>query len=158
MDYHDVPADVLKLQITEEDLRCTPKPNIVNVVATGCLWNPFMDAETVTFRYPGFGYNPQRFAAVKMRQGRAMALVFCGGRVVCPGARSVMDARLAFLQFTNLLLDAGELVCFRRFRVQNIVCHCWAPFELELAAIQQGGRGRAGARGGASAPGPQFDI
>lgn len=131
----DIPRNVLDLPITENDLRQTPKPVIVNVVATYDLWNRGIDAEKLTLRLPGFGFDPQRFAAVKMRMNRAMTLVFCGGRAVCPGARRVSDARLSALRFTQMLLDAGEQVTFRRFRVQNIVCSCWAPFEVEIADI-----------------------
>ena len=130
-----IPANVLDLPITDDDLRQCPKPVIVNVVATYDLWNEHIDAETLTLRLPGFGYNPNKFAAVKMRQPRAMTLAFCGGRAVCPGSRSVMKARLAAVQFTGMLLDAGLPVCYRKFHVQNIVCNSWAPFEVQLTDI-----------------------
>ena len=38
MDYA-IPPDVLALPITQDDLRQTPKPIIVNVVATYDLWS-----------------------------------------------------------------------------------------------------------------------
>jgi len=140
---YDIPANVMALPVTDDELRRAPKPVIVNVVATYDLWNTTIDPETLTLRLPGFGFNPQRFAAMKMRLGRAMTLAFAGGRAVCPGARRVMDARMAALQFTGLLLAAGEPVCHRSFRIQNIVCSCSAPFEIELVDISNEYSGNA---------------
>ena len=132
---YEIPRDVLALDITDDDLRQTPRPTIVNVVATYDLSNPIINTELLTLRLPGLGYNPQRFAAAKMRLPRAMTLAFCGGRAVCPGSRSVMQARLAALRFTDIQLRAGEYVEYRKFRVQNIVMSVWAPFEIELKEI-----------------------
>jgi len=135
---YDIPPNVLALPITQDDMRQTPKPIIVNCVAMCNLLNPNIDAETVTFHLPGFGYNPQSFAAVKIRTPRSMALVFSSSRAVCPGARRITDARNAALKITSLLLEAGQLVCYNSFSVQNIVANCWAPFEIELSKIIEG--------------------
>jgi len=135
MSYYEVPRDVMALDITDEDLRQTPKPVIVNVVGTYDLSNSIINTELLTLRLPGFGFNPHRFAAAKMRLPRAMTLAFCGGRAVCPGSRSVMQARIAALRFTDIQLRAGEYVQFRRFRVENIVMSVWAPFEIALPSI-----------------------
>ena len=131
-----IPHDFETLNISEDDLRTTPKPIIVNVVATYDLSNPTIDTEQLTLRLPGLGFNPQRFAAAKMRLPRPMTLAFCGGRAVCPGSRSVMAARIAALRFAEMHLRAGEYVQYRKFHVQNIVMSVWADFEVELASIR----------------------
>ena len=131
-----IPHDFETLNISEDDLRSTPKPIIVNVVATYDLSNPSIDTEQLTLRLPGLGFNPQRFAAAKMRFPRSMTLAFCGGRAVCPGSRSVMAARIAALRFAEMHLRAGEYVQYRKFRVQNIVMSVWSDFEVELASIR----------------------
>lgn len=140
---HDIPANVLTLPVTDEDLRTVPRPFIVNVVATFATGCSSIDAELLTMRLPGFCFNPQKFAAIKMRMNRAMALAFCGGHAVCPGSRRVNDARLGALHFVRMLLEAGQPVYFQRFRVQNIVCSCWAPFGIDVKGIQDEYSGHA---------------
>ena len=132
-----VPQDIAALQVSADELRTTPRPIIVNVVATYDLTNPTINTEMLTMRLPGLGYHPQRFAAAKMRLPRAMTLTFCGGRAVCPGSRSVQGARQAALRFAEVQLRSGEYVQYRRFRLQNIVMSVWADFEVELRAIQE---------------------
>lgn len=131
----EAPRDVLALAISEDDMRRTPKPVIVNVVATYNFTNASINTELLTLRLPGIGYNPRQFAAAKMRLPRPMTLAFCGGCAVCPGSRSVMDARLAALRFTEYHRRCGEYVQYRRFRVQNIVMSVWTPFEIDMPAI-----------------------
>jgi len=132
-----VPQDIGALQVSEDELRTTPRPVIVNVVATYNLNNPTINTEMLTMRLPGLGFHPQRFAAAKMRLPRAMTLTFCGGRAVCPGSRSVQGARQAALRFAEVQLRSGEYVQYRRFCLQNIVMSVWADFEVELRAIQE---------------------
>jgi len=131
----EAPRDLLTLSISDDDLRRTPKPVIVNVVATYSFSNPAINTELLTMRLPGIGFNPRRFAAAKMRLPRPMTLAFCGGCAVCPGSRSVMDARIAALRFTDYQLRSGEYVQYRRFRVQNIVMSVWMPFEVDMTSI-----------------------
>lgn len=100
------PRDLLALQVTDDDMRRTPKPTIVNVVATYNFSNPSINTELLTMRLPGIAFNPRRFAAAKMRLPRPMTLAFCGGCAVCPGSRSVMDARLAALRFTECVVTS----------------------------------------------------
>ena len=134
---YDIPANVLALPITEADMRQTPKSIIVNVVVMFNLGNPYIDAETVTIHCPGFGFNPQSFAAVKIRMTRSMALVFSSSRAVCPGGRRISDSRLGALRITSLLLEANIPAWYNKFTVQNLVANCWAPFEIELADIHE---------------------
>ena len=131
----EAPRDLLALVVRDDDMRRTPKPVIVNVVATYSFANPSINTELLTMRLPGIGFNPRRFAAAKMRLPRPMTLAFCGGCAVCPGSRSVMDARLAALRFVDYQLRSGEYVQYRRFRVQNIVMSVWVPFELDLTRM-----------------------
>jgi TATA-box binding protein (TBP) (component of TFIID and TFIIIB) len=131
----EVPRDLLAVAVSDDDLRRAPKPRIVNVVATFNFSNPSLNLEALTLRLPGAGFNPKRFAVGKMRWPRPMALVFPNGRAVCPGSRSVMDARLAALGFTSILLRSGELAEYSRFRVENIVMSVSVPFEIDMGAM-----------------------
>ena len=132
----DIPHDILALQITPNDLRTVPKPVISNVVVTFSFGNRCIDTDLLTTRMPGLAFNPQNFAAIKIRGQRAMALGFVSGEGVSPGARSIEDARLYVLRFIRLYLDDGQLVHYNNFHVENIVCTVWAPFEIDIDAIK----------------------
>jgi TATA-box binding protein (TBP) (component of TFIID and TFIIIB) len=134
---HIVPASTRALRLDTEYLRLSPKLKIVNVVSTGHFDNAAIDAADLTYRLPGVAHDPARFAAAKLRSMRAMMLVFGGGKAVCPGADSIMSSRIACQEFTEMLLRAGYIVCFRNFKVQNIVCHGSAGFGIDIHAIRE---------------------
>lgn len=131
----DVPRDVLALDITEDDMRMTPKPVIVNCVATYNFTNRQIATELVTLRLPGMEYNPRRFVPGQLRMPRSMTLVFSGGGAVCPGSRSVADARLAILNFIEMHLRCGEYVQMSNFGIENIVMSVCLPFEVQLTTM-----------------------
>jgi len=134
----EVPRRLLALQISEEQLRSVPKPVFVNTVATYSMGSQKLSAELLTLLLPGFCYNPQRFAAIKMRlSSRSMILGFCRGIAVCPGSRDVESARIAGMRFTHLLLQTGFYVEFSRFNVENIVMSVYTPFEIYLPDIRE---------------------
>jgi transcription initiation factor TFIID TATA-box-binding protein len=54
-------------------------------------------------------YNPKRFAAVimRIRQPRTTALIFASGKMVCTGAKSEDDSRLAARKFARIIQKIG---------------------------------------------------
>lgn len=131
----EAPRDVLSLIITPQDIRSVPVPGIMNVVGTMTFRNPLVNMELLAMRLPGVSYNPHRFAAIIMRMPRPMALAFCSGDVVCPGARSITDARMAALRFVEYLLRSGEYVQMRSFTIENVVMTVRVEFEIELTSL-----------------------
>jgi len=126
------PVNVLALAITDDDLRSVPKPVEVNCVCTCRLSDRRLSTYELAYRLPGVDYNPQLFAAAKLRLPRSVVLAFCKGEGVCPGARSEWSSRLSALYFTDVHSRAGELVRFRAFRTRNLVMVVWVPFEVYL--------------------------
>jgi len=127
--------DVRSLAISDEDMRQTPKPTIENVVVTYSIGNSSIAMERLATRLPGVAYNPAVLAAAVMRLPRPMTLAFSGGHPVCLAARSINEARLAALRFTELHARAGECVTYNNFRVHNIVMSVWLPFEVNLPSL-----------------------
>jgi transcription initiation factor TFIID TATA-box-binding protein len=71
-------------------------------------------------------YNPKRFAAVimRIRQPRTTALIFSSGKMVCTGAKSEDESRLAARKYARIIQKLGFTVIefkppFFRFIVKN---------------------------------------
>ena len=54
-------------------------------------------------------YNPKRFAAVimRIREPRTTALIFSSGKMVCTGAKSEEDSRLAARKYARIIQKLG---------------------------------------------------
>ena len=100
-----------------------PRPQIQNVVVTMgvgvALWLP-----AVAKKLRVGEYNPARFSAVtfRLRHPKTTALFFSSGKVVCTGAKCVLDATLACYKYALCLRRRAQInanvydLC-----VQNIV-------------------------------------
>ena len=83
-------------------------------------------------------YNPKRFAAVtfRLRYPRTTCLLFGSGKLVCAGAKSLNQARLALLYYVDTVRKrTGLEVDVYDFRVQNIVASATMPHGLDLERI-----------------------
>ena len=71
-------------------------PTIQNVVATSSL-GTHLDLRTVASNVRNIEYNPKRFPAAvfRLREPKATLLIFESGKIVCTGAKSEEQARLA---------------------------------------------------------------
>lgn len=75
-------------------------------------------------------YNPKRFAAVimRIREPRTTALIFSSGKMVCTGAKSEEDSRLAARKYARIIQKLGFTVSILKLRY-----NCNVKFVLELA-------------------------
>jgi len=85
-------------------------------------------------------YNPKKFAAciIRMREPRSTALVFASGKLVCTGAKTEHDARVACRKYARMIQKVGNPgVKFKDFRIQNMVgrVDCKFPIRLEGLAL-----------------------
>ena len=64
-------------------------------------------------------YNPKRFAAVimRIREPRTTALIFNSGKLVCTGAKSEEDSRLAVRKYARIVQKLG----FQAIRILNLI-------------------------------------
>ncbi len=99
-------------------------------------------------------YNPKRFAAVimRIRQPRTTALIFSSGKMVCTGAKSEDESRLAARKYARIIQKLGFTVIelepdllktkkyfifsfkakFMDFKIQNIVGSIDVKFSIRL--------------------------
>lgn len=128
-------------------------PTLQNVVATSYLGRR-LDLKHIAMHARNAEYNPKRFAAVimRIREPKTTALVFssglvmsnkrrglmfhCLGKMVCTGAKSEQDARLASRKFARIIQKLGfDDAKFKDFMVQNIVGSCDVGFQIRLEGL-----------------------
>eukprot|EP00123_Amoebidium_parasiticum_P006541 comp17467_c0_seq1/m.16920 comp17467_c0_seq1/g.16920 ORF comp17467_c0_seq1/g.16920 comp17467_c0_seq1/m.16920 type:complete len:150 (-) comp17467_c0_seq1:814-1263(-) len=80
----------------------------------------------------------QRFAAVimRIREPKTTALIFASGKMVCTGAKSEEESKLAARKYARIIQKLGFAAKFTEFRIQNIVGSCDVKFPIRLEAIQ----------------------
>ena len=116
-----------------------PKFELQNVVATFNLGVDHLDLRAIALEKPFVEYNPQKFAAatIRIRNPRTTALAFASGNMVCTGAKTEIEARIAGRKYVRLLQKHGIPVSFRNFRIQNIVASSEIPHTLKLLELSQ---------------------
>ena len=80
-------------------------PKLQNIVST-CDLECTLHLREIALRARNAEYNPKRFAAVIMRikQPKTTALIFASGKMVCTGARSEEDSRIASRQYAKIIM------------------------------------------------------
>lgn len=131
--------DVAALPQSETQNVQLPKFELQNVVATFNLGVDHLDLRAIALRKPFIEYNPQKFAAATMRirQPRTTALAFASGNMVCTGAKTEIEARIAGRKYIRLLQKHGIPVSFRDFKIQNIVASAEVPHTLKLLELSR---------------------
>ncbi|XP_061062902.1 TATA-box-binding protein isoform X2 [Eubalaena glacialis] len=102
--------------------------NIVSTVNLGCK----LDLKTIALRARNAEYNPKRFAAVimRIREPRTTALIFSSGKMVCTGAKSEEQSRLAARKYARVVQKLGFPAKFLDFKIQNMVGSCDVKFPI----------------------------
>eukprot|EP00270_Netrium_digitus_P009610 TRINITY_DN292_c0_g1_i1.p1 TRINITY_DN292_c0_g1~~TRINITY_DN292_c0_g1_i1.p1 ORF type:complete len:220 (+),score=36.84 TRINITY_DN292_c0_g1_i1:64-660(+) len=109
--------------------------NIVSTVNMDCR----LELKDIAMRARNAEYNPKRFAAVimRVREPKTTALIFASGKMVCTGAKSEEQSRLAARKYARIILKLGyDQVRFKDFKIQNIVGSCDVKFPIRLEGLQ----------------------
>ncbi len=130
------PKDFKSVQAPTEKL---PKFELQNVVATFNLGVDQLDLRAIALEKPFIEYNPQKFAAatLRIREPRTTALAFASGNMVCTGAKTEIQSRLAGRKYVRILQKHGIPVSFRNFKIQNIVASAEIPHTLKLLELSR---------------------
>ncbi|ROT60782.1 TATA box binding protein [Penaeus vannamei] len=93
--------------------------NIVSTVNLSCK----LELKKIALHARNAEYNPKRFAAVimRIREPRTTALIFSSGKMVCTGAKSEQDSRLAARKYARIVQKLGFPAKFMDFKIQNMV-------------------------------------
>lgn len=107
--------------------------NIVSTVNLGCK----LDLKKIALQARNAEYNPKRFAAVimRIREPRTTALIFSSGKMVCTGAKSEEQSRLAARKYARIVQKLGFQAKFLDFKIQNMVGSCDVKFPIRLEGL-----------------------
>jgi len=117
--------------------------NIENVVASSELGQG-IDLSSIAKALPGAEYKPTVFPGLvlRLRNPRATALIFSSGRIVCTGAKSEKQARLAVEAAIEELRRGGIVILGRpEAIVRNVVASCRLGVSLDLDEVARSLRG-----------------
>ncbi|URD74671.1 hypothetical protein MUK42_08522 [Musa troglodytarum] len=107
--------------------------NIVSTVNLDCK----LDLKAIALQARNAEYNPKRFAAVimRIREPKTTALIFASGKMVCTGAKSEHQSKLAARKYARIIQKLGFPAKFKDFKIQNIVGSCDAKFPIRLEGL-----------------------
>lgn len=113
-----------------------PLPTIQNIVSTisvGCK----LDLKKIALQARNAEYNPKRFAALimRIRTPRTTALIFSSGKMVCTGAKSENESKLAARKYARIIQKLGFPAKFLDFKIQNIVGCVDIQFIVRLESL-----------------------
>ncbi|BBH04274.1 TATA binding protein 2 [Prunus dulcis] len=79
----------------------------------------------------------RRFAAVimRIREPKTTALIFASGKMVCTGAKSEQQSKLAARKYARIIQKLGFPAQFKDFKIQNIVGSCDVKFPIRLEGL-----------------------
>lgn len=105
----------------------------MSTVNLGCK----LDLKKIALHARNAEYNPKRFAAVimRIREPRTTALIFSSGKMVCTGAKSEEDSRLAARKYARIVQKLGFQAKFLDFKIQNMVGSCDVKFPIRLEGL-----------------------
>ncbi|XP_032963503.1 TATA box-binding protein-like 2 [Rhinolophus ferrumequinum] len=111
-------------------------PQLQNIVSTANLACK-LDLKKIALHAKNAEYNPKRFAAVimRIREPRTTALIFSSGKMVCTGAKSEEQSRLAARKYARVVQKLGFPARFLDFKIQNMVGSCDVRFPIRLEGL-----------------------
>jgi len=111
-------------------------PQLQNIVSTVNM-DSKLDLKKIALHARNAEYNPKRFAAVimRIRDPRTTALIFSSGKMVCTGAKSEEESRLAARKYARIIQKLGFPTRFKDFKIQNMVGSCDVKFPIRLEGL-----------------------
>lgn len=96
---------------------------VQNVVASA-VFNQQIDLDAVVKAFPHVEYRPEVFPglAFRLKKPKTCTLIFKTGKMVCTGAKSEREARMAILKVAEELKREGIIIIRKHeIKIQNIV-------------------------------------
>ncbi|CAJ2649126.1 unnamed protein product [Trifolium pratense] len=111
-------------------------PTIQNIVSTVNL-DTKLDLKAFALQARNAEYNPKRFPAVimRIREPKTTALIFANGKMVCTGAKSEHQSKLAARKYARIIQKLGFNAKFKDFKIGNIVASCDVKFPIRLEGV-----------------------
>jgi transcription initiation factor TFIID TATA-box-binding protein len=112
---------------------------IVNVVAMGDVNKP-LDLGYICRLFKKVAYRPKRFPGLifKPKNSEVSIMAFNSGKIVCSGARSVRQAKIAITGFVDKLRTNGlDFLDDPNVQAQNIVAHSDFKRSIDLEILAE---------------------
>lgn len=89
----------------------------MSTVNLGCQ----LDLKLIALHARNSEYNPKRFSAVimRIREPRTTALIFSSGKIVCTGAKSEEDSKLAARKYARIIQKLGFPVSYTNIKIHK---------------------------------------
>lgn len=113
------------------------KMKIENVVASTSLGQE-LDLRAIELALDGAEYNPQQFPGLvyRLKEPKTATLLFRSGKVVCTGAKSLDDVKVAIGKVAKHIEKAGIIIDIEpNIEVQNIVASSDLEQEINLNTV-----------------------
>jgi transcription initiation factor TFIID TATA-box-binding protein len=113
------------------------KIKIENVVASTSLGEE-LDLQSIALALDGAEYEPEQFPGLiyRLKEPKTATLLFRSGKVVCTGAKSLDDVKVAISKVAKQVESAGIKITIEPvIEVQNIVASSDLEQEINLNAI-----------------------
>lgn len=113
------------------------KIKIENVVASTSLGSE-LDLQAIALALGGAEYEPEQFPGLiyRLKDPKTATLLFRSGKVVCTGAKSLQQVKLAISKVAEQIEKAGIKIDKKpKIQVQNIVASSDLESEINLNAI-----------------------
>ncbi|XP_023783061.1 TATA box-binding protein-like protein 2 isoform X2 [Cyanistes caeruleus] len=107
--------------------------NIVSTVNLACK----LDLKNIALHARNAEYNPKVNLGLKALPSlpRTTALIFSSGKMVCTGAKSEEQSRLAARKYARVVQKLGFPAKFLDFKIQNMVGSCDVRFPIRLEGL-----------------------
>lgn len=110
---------------------------IVNLVITSNL-NHKLNLKDIASKVYNTEYNPEQFPGlvIRMKEPKTSSLLFSSGKIVCAGAKSVVNANIAVNNIIKILKKIGIKIKIKPvLKIQNLVGSGELDFNLNLDVL-----------------------
>jgi transcription initiation factor TFIID TATA-box-binding protein len=108
--------------------------NVENVVASATV-NQKLDLKSIVRIFPAVEYRPEQFPGLvyRLRKPKTATLIFTSGKMVCTGAKSEKQARMAVTKVVDELKSGGIVILSKpEIEIQNIVSSAGLGGRIDL--------------------------
>ena len=113
------------------------QPNITNIVSSVNL-NCNLNVKEISSQIMNTIYN-EKFKRVEIiiKEPKSSAFIYYTGKLICLGAKSVEDSKIAAKKYYNMIKSLGYDVKFNDFKIVNIVATCDVKFSILLNKLNE---------------------
>ena len=125
----------------EQDLTYIPKvpeiePKIDNIITSANLGNN-LNLKDIALKIKDAEYNSNKSSTITIKtKGKKISLsIFSNGKMICSGAKSEKESKIACEKFSKILRKLNINVEIKNFKIQNIIASYNTKFKISLSTL-----------------------